>query len=432
MRTPGSRPAGIRIAGLLLVTALAAASCSNRQSSDADESSASQTSTSASDAAASDAADSDTADDTDTGGDDTDDAETADDADTAGSGTTNTPAEFAEVSATVEAFVEDRDLEGAGLIVVSEADGVLYEEYFGTFSADRISMIASASKMISAGVLLRLQDDGLLDIDAPIEGVVDWAVGNPDITPAQLVSNSSGLVGLGPNLLYPPYLCQWAVRGTLQDCGQTVFTTTDDDDDQVDPDTGFRYGGAQWQVAGAVAEAVSGKSWEQLIDEIYVEPCGVDSLGYLSLGAVPIGFGGYPTAFGGDPDSVTPSANPNIEGGAYITVGDYGQLLLMHLRGGMCGSSQVLSQAGLDTMHADRVAAAYNGNAGGADTGYGMGWWVDRETGRISDPGAWGAFPWLDLDDRYGAYLIVEDQSSTGQALAGEIEELVHNAVTGT
>lgn len=339
--------------------------------------------------------------------------------------------DFTAVTETVEAFVESRGLEGAGLIIVHEDDGVLYEEHFGTFTPDRISMIASSSKMISAGVLLRLQEDGLLDINEPVEGVAEWAVGNPAITPAQLISNSSGLVGLGPNPLYPPYLCQWGVPNTLQECGEAVFSGTDDDADQIPPDTEFRYGGAQWQVAGAVAEAVSGKSWNQLIDEIYVGPCEVDSLGYVSLGAVLTGDAGYPVAFGGDPSSVTPSANPSVEGGAHITTADYGKLLLMHLRGGMCGDNQVLSQGSLDTMHADRISATYDGDAGNPDTGYGMGWWVDRSTGRISDGGAWGAVPWLDLDDGYGAYLIVEDVTATGQLLKSRIEELVHEAVVG-
>lgn len=358
----------------------------------------------------------------------------ADDADTDDAEPSGAPAGdatgFDAVTASVEAFVESEGLEGAGLVIVDADDGVVYEEYFGTFTPDRISMIASSSKMISAGVLLRLQDDGLLDIDAPIEGVVDWAVGNPDITPAQLVSNSSGLVGLGPNLLYPPYICQWGVEVTLQECGETIFTTADDDGDQIPPDTSFRYGGAQWQVAGAVAEAVSGQTWAELVDEIYVGPCEVDSLGYLSLGAVPLVPDGYPVAFAGDPDSVTPSDNPNIEGGAYIDAGDYAKLLLMHLRGGTCGETQVLSQEALDTMHADRIAAVYDGNAS-PRAGYGMGWWVDRQTGRISDPGAWGAVPWLDLDDGYGAYLVIEDQSATGRALKEQIEELVHDAVLG-
>ena len=417
---------------VLLAVGLLAASCSSDSTSDAAESETTDDSTTtvpgSSDDSTTTSPETDDTEDSDpeTNTNDEDDDEDGGEPDVDG------PAvdALAPVTDAVQAFVEAEGLEGAGLIVVSEDDGVLYEGYFGTFSADRISMIASASKMISAGVLLRLQDDGLLDLDAPIEGVVDWAVGNPAITPAQLLSNSSGLVGLGPNLLYPPYLCQWGVPNTLQECGETVFASTADDADQVPPDTEFRYGGAQWQVAGAVAEAVSGKSWDQLIDEIYVGPCGVDSLGYISLGAVPIGPGGYPVAFGGDPSGVTPSANPNIEGGAHITASDYGKLLLMHLRGGACGDDQVLSQASLDTMHADRVAAAYGGDAAPA-TGYGMGWWVDRETGRISDPGAWGAVPWLDLDDRYGAYLVVEDRSETGLALKDEIEDLVHEAVVG-
>lgn len=347
-------------------------------------------------------------------------------------GATESPADaFAEITRTVEAFVDAEGLEGAGLVIVERDAGVVYEEHFGAFGPDRISMIASSSKMISAGVLLKLQEEGLLDIDAPIEGQVDWAVGNPDITTAQLLSNSSGLVGLGPNFLYPPYLCQWGVPNTLQQCGEVVFTTADDDGDQIPPDTEFRYGGAQWQVAGAIAESVSGKSWDQLIDEIYVEPCGVDSLGYVSLGAVLTGSPGYPVAFGGDPSSVTPSENPSIEGGAHITAGDYAKLLLMHLRGGACDGTQVLSQESLDTMHADRIAAVYNGDSSVPDTGYGMGWWVDRETGRISDGGAWGAVPWLDLDDGYGAYIVIEEDATTGQALKTQIEELVHTAVTG-
>ncbi|MEL6983469.1 MAG: hypothetical protein AAFO29_13670 [Actinomycetota bacterium] len=39
--------------------------------------------------------------------------------------------------------------------------------------------------------------------------------------------------------------------------------------------------------------------------------------------------------------------------------------------------------------------------------------------------------PWLDLDDGYGAYLVIEEQSQTGQALKEQIEELVHAAVVG-
>ena len=98
--------------------------------------------------------------------------------------------------------------------------------------------------------------------------------GNPAITPAQLLSNSSGLVGLLPEPAYAPYGCQFFVMGSLRDCARSIFNSSLDDVDVVAPDTEFRYGGAQWQVAGAVAEAAAGKPWSQLIEEIYVRPCG--------------------------------------------------------------------------------------------------------------------------------------------------------------
>ena len=55
----------------------------------------------------------------------------------------------------------------------------------------------------------------------------------------------------------------------------------------------------------------------------------------------------------------------------------------------------------------------------------------DSDQLTVVDGGAWGVVPWLDLDDGYGVYLVVEDMSSTGQLLKNSIEELVHDAVTG-
>ena len=335
--------------------------------------------------------------------------------------------DFAAIGPIVGDFVETNDLNGAGLVIVDADDGVVHEDYWGEFSAERISLIASSSKMIAAGVLLALQDDGLIDIDAPVADVTGWD-GNPEITTAQLISNSSGLVGLGPNPAYPPYLCQFFTDSELEECGAAIFQTPDDDGDIVPPDTEFRYGGAQWQVAGAVAETVSGQTWAKLIDEIYVEPCGLETLGFNNHWAQAGGFG-YPAEFIADgPSMLTDTENPQIEGGAYATTGDYAKLLLMHLRGGMCGENQVLSQAALDTMHDDRIAAAYEGSAG-ESTGYGMGWWVDRETGRISDGGAYGSVPWLDPEDGYGAYLVIEADSGTGGELASLLENVVDDAM---
>ena len=338
--------------------------------------------------------------------------------------------DFTAISPIVQDFIDEKGLNGAGLIVVQRDDGVVHHEHWGEFGPERISLITSSSKMVVAGVLMRLHDDGLLDIDAPVADVAGWGAGNPEVTPAQLISNSSGLVGLLPNPAYGPYVCQFLPIGTLQACAEQVFTTTDDDADIVPPDTEFRYGGAQWQVAGAVAEVASGKSWAALIDEVYVQPCGLDVLAFnnpfTQLEGEPYR---YPASFDSDPSTLMPTDNPNLEGGAYVTTGDYGALLLMHLRDGMCGDNRVLSAESLDRMHSDRIMAAYGSDVWGS--GYGMGWWVDRENGRITDGGLYGTVPWLDLEDGYGAYLVVEADSPTGNALAGLLYEVVEEAVAG-
>ena len=347
-------------------------------------------------------------------------------------------ADFSEVGALMEQFVADNDLNGAGVVVVDADDGVVFEDYVGDLAADRPSLIASASKMLSAGVLLHLADEGLLEMDTPIVDQLDWE-GDSQVTPAQLISNSSGLVGLLPNPTYAPYICQYTNTGSgnLQECGRSILLNAEDDADVIPPDTEFRYGGGQWQVAGAVAEAASGKTWEELVDEVYVEPCGVDSLAFnnhfLQLPSDDPFY--YPPGFDGDPSVLAPTDNPNIEGGAYVTPTDYAVLLQIHLNGGLCGDTRVLSEEAVDAMHSDRIAEAYGGTArvegraAGADQGYGMGWWINRADGTLQDPGAYGAVAFLDPEDGYGVYVVIEASTDLGIALTRQLDEAIADAV---
>ncbi len=344
---------------------------------------------------------------------------------TAATATTAPERDFSALGPMVQGVVDEFELGGAALVVVDRDDGIVHEEYWGAFDADRQSFIASSSKMITAGVLMRLDDQGLLDMDTPIAEQTDW-VGNPDLTPAQLVSNTSGLVGLFPELFYEPYVCQWFPDGDIEDCGATIFQTPDDDDLIVPPDSGFAYGGGQWQIAGALAEHVSGRTWAELIDETYVTPCGVDSLGYNNHFVITRGLG-YPYDI--DPTTLEPTDNPNMEAGAYIAAPDYGELLLMHLREGRCGDEQVISPEGIEQLHTDRTITLPGGDA---LPGYAMGWWVDRANGRLNDPGAFGAEPWIDLELGYGAYFVVEADGSTGATIRSVIEPVIDEVMTAS
>lgn len=331
---------------------------------------------------------------------------------------------FDAVDAYVETVLADQGLEGAGLIVV-DADGALHHQHYGTFTVDRVSPIASSAKMISAGVLLRLQEEGVLDINAPLTDVTDSAADNPDMTVAQLLSNSSGLVS---DNSFEPYFCQFA-GPDLTGCTTAILSTPDDDAEVIAPDTAFRYGGAQWQVAGGIAEIASGESWAELIERIYTEPCGLETLRYGG-GEVFSDFPAPPSWFDGNAASVPETMNPNIEGGGYINTTDYGALLQMQLNGGECPNGQVFSQESIDTMHADRIGEAFGGVTPETGLGYGMGWW-QIGNGLINDPGAFGALAWISTDADYAAYWVIEDSFLTTLEISPALLELVHQAVTG-
>jgi CubicO group peptidase (beta-lactamase class C family) len=330
--------------------------------------------------------------------------------------------DFTEFDLAIESFVTAKGLNGAGSIVVHKDWGIVHEQVYGSHAAGRISLIASSSKVLSAAVLVRLADQGLLNLDAPISTYLGaWGAHKTDVTVAQLLSNSSGLVGLADNPLYAPYLCQYVPSGTLVDCAKSVYTA-DDAADRAPPDTRFRYGGGPWQLAGGIAEVVSGKTWDELVAETY-GPCGADTLGYTNHYAQAFGSGGlgaalsYPTFFSGDLSTLTDTDNPNIEGGAFTTVLEYGKILLMHLREGSCGAARVLSEGGVERMQQDRIAV-YGETPNARLKGYGLGWWVSRDApGYVVDAGAYGAFPWIDGAREYAAFVVIEASSTLGAEL---------------
>lgn len=355
--------------------------------------------------------------------------------------------DFTEFDATVSQFLTDHGLSGASAAIVQKDRGIVHTKGYGEFTPDRIYLVMSSSKILSAGILLRLDDRGVIDIDAPIGNYVSsWGAGKPELTVAQLISGSSGLVGIVDNALYAPYSCQMDAGTTLTGCAGAIYTANDGADIKP-PDTEFHYGGAAWQLAGGVAEVASGKSWADLVNETYVVPCNAPSMGFtnaLLMSSVTVSDGGlgvvsYPTTVHGDTSMLPVTQNPSIEGGLYTNVTDYAKILLMHLRGGKCDSTQVLSEAAVSKMQEDRILS-YGGSTAlqmseivsGADAttreqalrfaGYGMGWWVDRvEPGVVIDPGAYGSDAWLDVPRGYGAFIAIEGNVTLGAELLGAV-----------
>ena len=340
---------------------------------------------------------------------------------TGGTGGSSEKYDFSAVDSAAATFVETFGLNGLTLAVVREGEGEIYEKGYGEFDSDRISLVASTSKVLAAGVILTLVDDGLLELDRPVAEYLDWGDHHPTVTIEHLLSMMSGIEG------WPAanHACVHDPTTKVKECGRAVF---EDETESIPPGEEFRYSGSAWQLAGAVAEVVSGKSWAELVDERLVEPCSLLNTGFLSTDSQL----GYPMAFDGDPANFPPSDNPEIGGGAYTTVSDYSKVLLMHLHDGRCGDQVVLSSEMVERMQAELVpdGLVLPPWTPSPAVNYGMGWFRYEEDPSLAvDPGAWGAKAILHPDEGWGAILMIEVSFGVGNLMYNEIVPLIREAV---
>ncbi len=331
--------------------------------------------------------------------------------------------DFSSVDDAANEFIDAwSNVRGITLAVVQRDDGQIYEQGYGDFDGDRISLIASTSKVPAAGVILSLVDDGLLELDRPVSRYLDWGEHHPAVTIEHLLSMMSGIEGWPKD----NHACVHDPATTVEECGRAVFQ---DESGSIPPGEEFRYSGSAWQLAGAVAEVVSGKSWAELVDERLSMPCGLVNTGFLSTDSqLP-----YPHEFDGDPANFPASDNPEIGGGAYTTVNDYGKVLLMHLHEGRCGEEAVLSPEMVRRMQEELAPPGVvlpPWTLPVAAVNYGMGWFrYEDDPELLVDPGAWGAKAVLHPDEGWGAVFIVESSFAAGTLLYDEIVPLIRSAV---
>ena len=282
--------------------------------------------------------------------------------------------DFSAVTSYMDAGWPSLQLPGAALLVVKDGK-VVYEKYFGAYTPQTVVPIASSSKWLSAAVIMTLVDEGKIDLDAPVSRYLPRFTGDKaGMTIRQMFSHSSGLVDFPGAWDYGISMGDYADRVAREGVMAGA------------PGTGVRYASASMQVVGAIAEKVTGKSWNALFVEKIGQPCEMTSTTYALR-----------------PEN----RNPMLAGGARSSLRDYGHFLEMIAAKGVYKGRRVLSEKAIREMQKDQTGAlpllrASNDRMGRASH-YGLGEWLDVQapdgrTIQISSPGAFGFRPWLDLD----------------------------------
>ncbi|MBT3240507.1 MAG: beta-lactamase family protein [Chloroflexi bacterium] len=279
-------------------------------------------------------------------------------------------------------------------VIIGDKTGNLFSYSKGASSPDKIYALASASKWLSSATIMRLVEQGILDLEDHPQKYIPWWTNDPadprsQVTLAHLLSFTSGF-----NLGAFESSCVGDRKTTLDACGQILY----EEYFEFSPSTTFYYGPAHLHIAALMAEYATGKDYNAIFQEQIANPLGLNP-----------GTGFF-----------TPSLeNPRAAGGASSTPNDYARFLQAIISGEILSDSFELmitdhtptSSVIIDTSPVTRQGYEWH---------YGFGLWREclSKTWQpdctknifISSPGAFGWYPWIDLENEYYGLIAVEEK----------------------
>lgn len=317
-----------------------------------------------------------------------------------------------DLSAVTQAFTNTLTQAGIanGSLLVLKNGQKLHELYSGNYQPNTLRLLASATKWLSAVVIMSLVDDGLMNLDDPVSLYFpQYYTGQKGtITIRQMFSHTSGLPGTHED---------WVLTTddiSLQQAAQFIATNNL----IAAPGAVFCYGGLSMHLAGACAEVASGQTWSNLVEARLKQPLGLTA-----------------TTFGNTP-------NPRIAGGASSTLYEYATVLQMLLQHGDWGTNQVLSSNAVHVMLQDQTAGAQilcspYIQYGLGVTRYGIGAWLEEVSPgdsvyQIGSGGAFGFAPWIDLNRNVaGVFMVLNLMENVFDGVQ-ETKAAVRSAVDAT
>jgi len=268
--------------------------------------------------------------------------------------------------------------------------------------------IASCSKWLSAALVMTFVDQERLHLTDTVGKYLPVLSqhGKGGITVGQCLSHLTGIKA-------PP------LRESMDEMKEV--TNMDEAIEQIanlpmegEPGKTFHYSNAGLQIAGAILEKISGRSFQSLFAERIAGPLQMKNTDW-GTGKVAL-----------------------PAGGAISTPEDYLNFLVMILNRGVFKNRRILSERSILQMQVNRITpdvkVAYSpAEAGGLGYGYGE-WIMDSDpnnhiTTSVSSPGLFGSFPWVDYKEHYAAFLMTFYLRNTGRGERyTELKQLVSEA----
>lgn len=174
----------------------------------------------------------------------------------------------------LESAIQDEVRQGfSGSVLVAREGRVLLQKVYGALQGNALSpdgrfLIASAAKQFTSTALLKLQEQGRLDLDDPIgKYLADVPADKQVITIRQLLAHTSGL----------PQAYDSESAATWQQAAHAILS----EPLTARPGEKFQYSNENYQLGVALVEAVSGRRYAEFVETELLRPAGLRDTGQL-------------------------------------------------------------------------------------------------------------------------------------------------------
>ncbi|HZP65901.1 MAG TPA: serine hydrolase domain-containing protein [Rudaea sp.] len=300
--------------------------------------------------------------------------------------------DFSAVGARTQQVMAATNVTDGG-IVIGTPRGILYKQYYGTYSDESVVAVASATKMLSGVRIMQLVDRGAIDLDTPVSTYLPEFTGTKGtMTMREMFSHTAGYGDDEDDPILAAPITLAAAVAHIACCIDQPYPP---------PGAYFAYGGISMQVGGEVAQVRSNEDWQAGWIAHVGAPLGITTIDWQGLGA---------------------TQNYRIAGGAEASLPDYARVLAMLAGDGVGNGYRILSPqavATLNHLQTGNAALGYSPPAADGGTAYGIGAWLeptlftDPNTPVISSIGKFGFTPWVDFGYGYFGALMIEQRTET-------------------
>lgn len=287
-------------------------------------------------------------------------------------------------------LINQRSLGNDIAAIIYKGDKVIYQKTLGEeFNIKTRAPIASASKWLTAALVMTFVDEGKISLDDKVSNYLPIfeTYGKTYITIRQCLSHTTGIADNSKS------------AGKIFD--KKKFESLEEEVNSfvkkeiaANPGTSFFYGNMGPNIAGRVLEVITKKSFDALMKQRIFTPLEMKNSSFVPEDG---------------------SVNPSM--GAESTAGDYINFLSMLLNKGVYKGKKILSEKAVAEMQTRQGKKAFEKYTPKETEGYeyGLGEWIEEQDSNgnsmlVSCTSLSGTWPYIDKCRNYACILFVKKQ----------------------